>query len=64
MTVPNDRNVLEEVLERGTIRVSVGNAEATSGQDGFFLDFSRLSDLLGLKLAVDETNEETDFSSW
>ena len=41
MTTDNDRNVLEEVLDRGTIRVSVGDAEASSGLEGFFLDLSR-----------------------
>ncbi len=41
MTTDNDRNVLEEVLERGKIRVSVGDAEADLGFDGFYLDLSR-----------------------
>ena len=60
MTTDDDRNILEEVLERGTIRVSVMDTEAASGLEGFFLDLSRAlgAAVFGDPKAIDLVEED------
>lgn len=42
MNLPRDTsNLLEEILKRGTLRVSVVNSEANSSKNGFLIDTSR-----------------------